>query len=446
MCDTFVSLPDATTDGSVILGKNSDREPNEAHEIVLVPAAEHPAGCTLDCTHIGIPQVRRTHAVLLAKPYWIWGAEMGANEHGVVIGNEAVFTKVPHEDVDGLIGMDLLRLALERAATAEEAVEVITGLLEQHGQGGSCGHTSDLRYDNSFLVADPGGAWVVETAGREWAAQRVDSVRSISNAITLGRDADIVSTGLVRHAVDNGWSRSATQFDFSRDYSDFLYTRFSDARTRQCRTTDALRARQGAVDVEAAIALLRDHGDVGPDWSPAKGPGAGLLGQTVCAHAGFGPVRISQSTGSWVSHLGADGVYTHWVTATSAPCTSVFKPLWFDGGVPVSGPQPRGRYDASTLWWRHEDLHRATLVDFARLHDLYRSEQLLLEERFRAGAARARTSADRAAVSESAYAECAEAEQRWTDAVRTLAGRGSAPGLFGRAWRSFDAAAARPAG
>ena len=234
MCDTFVALADATADGSVILAKNSDREPNEAHEVVLVPAQDHEAGATVRCTYLEIAQVPRTHAVLLAKPYWIWGAEMGANEHGVVIGNEAVFTKVPHEDVDGLIGMDLLRLALERAATAEEAVEVITGLLEQHGQGGSCGHTSDLRYDNSFLVADPGGAWVVETAGREWAAQRVDSVRSISNAITLGRDADIVSTGLVRHAVDNGWSRSATQFDFSRDYSDFLYTRFSDARTRQC--------------------------------------------------------------------------------------------------------------------------------------------------------------------------------------------------------------------
>ena len=218
--------------------------------------------------------------------------------------------------------MALRRLGLERADTADAAVEVITALLEKHGQGGSCGHTSDLRYDNSFLVADPAGAWVLETAGREWAAQRVESSRSISNAITLGRDADLVSTGLVRHAVDKGWSRSATQFDFSRDYSDFLYTRFSDARARQCRTTDTLQAQRGRVDVEAAIALLRDHGDVGAGWSPAQAPGAGLMGQTVCAHAGFGPVRISQSTGSWVSHRAPDGTFTHWVTATSAPCTT----------------------------------------------------------------------------------------------------------------------------
>jgi dipeptidase len=77
------------------------------------------------CTYIEIPQVAETFAVLLAKPFWIWGAEMGANEKGVTIGNEAVFTKVPMEKQPGLIGMDFLRLALERAATARFALEVI---------------------------------------------------------------------------------------------------------------------------------------------------------------------------------------------------------------------------------------------------------------------------------------------------------------------------------
>ena len=88
MCDTFVALSEATADGSVILAKNSDREPNEAHEVTLVPAAAHADGARLRCTYHEIPQVRRTHAVLLAKPYRIWGAEMGANEPSQRAGEE----------------------------------------------------------------------------------------------------------------------------------------------------------------------------------------------------------------------------------------------------------------------------------------------------------------------------------------------------------------------
>ena len=260
MCDTFVALSEATANGSVVFAKNSDREPNEAHEVVHVPAAEHGQGAQVRCTYITIPQVERTNAVLLGKPYWIWGAEMGANAHGVVIGNEAVFTKLPYEKEPGLIGMDLLRLGLERADSAAAAVTVMTELLTAYGQGGNCGHTHDLRYHNSFLVADPSHAWILETAGREWAARRVEGSGSISNAITIGGQFDRSSPGLVDRAVAEKWCAGPDTFDFGVDYSDRIYTRFSDARSRQCRTNDALAAARGRVDVAGAWELLADHG------------------------------------------------------------------------------------------------------------------------------------------------------------------------------------------
>jgi secernin len=89
-------------------------------------------------TYIEIPQVDETFAIVLSKPGWMWGAEMGGNEWGVVIGNEAVWTKLANSKQDlkhRLLGMDLVRLGLERGKSARDAVNVITELLEKYGQG-----------------------------------------------------------------------------------------------------------------------------------------------------------------------------------------------------------------------------------------------------------------------------------------------------------------------
>ncbi len=51
MCDNIVALGSATADGSVIFGKNSDREPNEPQAVVFIPRAKHPSGSVVHCTH-----------------------------------------------------------------------------------------------------------------------------------------------------------------------------------------------------------------------------------------------------------------------------------------------------------------------------------------------------------------------------------------------------------
>lgn len=63
----------------------------------------------LQCTYIQIPQVEYTHAIVLSKPAWMWGAEMGANDQGVCIGNEAVWTRETVNTEEALLGMDLVR-------------------------------------------------------------------------------------------------------------------------------------------------------------------------------------------------------------------------------------------------------------------------------------------------------------------------------------------------
>lgn len=429
MCDTFVALPDATVDGATILGKNSDREPNEAQPIVLRPAAEHARGTRVRATYITLDQAPRTHSVLLSKPYWIWGAEMGVNDAGVAIGNEAVFTKGKPEPKPGLLGMDLLRLALERADDAESAVAVITELLTVHGQSGRAGHTADLHYDNSYLIADPTEAFVLETVGRDWVCTRVAGTRSISNGLTIGADFDAASAGL----------QDAT--DVAGEHSDFLYTRFSDASARQCRTSDALAARAGAITLSDAMALLRDHGPAGadPSWTPA----AGLLGQTVCAHAGFGPVRVSQSTAAMVAQLRPGGT-TVWLTGTSATCLSVFKPVWLDAGLPNLAPAPGRHYNGAAMWWRHEDLHREVLRDYAgrapavRRHLADLEAQWLAEAATLATADAAATVAERETLTERTFSQAAAAEAELLALTLAAPATDRRHRLYHRAWTRFD--------
>jgi secernin len=438
MCDTFVALGTQTRDGSVLFAKNSDREPNEAHEVVVLPRAVYPDGSRLRCTYIEIPQAPQTYAVLLSKPFWMWGAEMGSNEHGVTIGNEAVFTRIPYEKGPALTGMDLLRLALERTTTAREALDLIIRLLEQYGQGGNCGFTHPFYYHNSFLIADLQEAWVLETAGKQWAAERVQTTRSISNAITIGSTWDLASEGLVDYALERGWCKNRADFHFGRCYSDKLVTYVSDASPRQCRTTEMMQPQSPtkALTPQDLMQVLRDHGGRETDRLRLR---QGLTGCDICMHAGFGPIRINQTTGSMVSHL-APGLQTHWVTATAAPCTSIFKPVWIDTGMPDLGPAPTGLFDPGSLWWQHELLHRSLLDDYAGRLPLFKAERDFLETDFidKAQEYSLLDKTGRAALTAECFLRSAEAERRWIQKVGAAAPAGDANVLFKIAWKNFN--------
>jgi len=434
MCDTMIAMGNSTADGSVILAKNSDREPNEAQALVYIPAMSHAAGATVKCTFTEIPQVRETRAVMLSKPFWMFGCEMGVNDAGVAIGNEAVFTKEPYEKA-GLSGMDLIRLALERSDSAKGAVETIVELLTRHGQCASGGYQHTLNYHNSFIVADAGEAYVLETANRYWVVEQVRDTRSISNGLTIGREWDDASPDLVDHAITRGWCKSASEFHFADCYREPFYTFFSASRPRHACTSRRLREGAGHIDTPYMAGILRDHGgrdeDVG--WSPARG----IFGH-VCAHAGPGPIRSgSQTAGSMIAHL-KPGDPTCWFTGTSAPCTSTFKPAWFNAGEQLRtdfGPEPAATFDPAVRWWRHEQLHRATLENYATRHALYRAERDALETDFFTDA---QNTGDRGNYSHACFQRADAAEAEWLARVREQPVARRPGALYRRFWASMS--------
>lgn len=185
MCDCLLATKPATESGRAVFAKNSDRPPGERQVIEWLPPRRDEG--KLATTYIEIePHRRDTVGALVVRPTWMWGVEHGVNEAGVALGNATIYTTLdPREAPPALTGMDLVRLGLERATTAADAMQVIIDLLERYGQGGSGYEDSDHPYWSSFLVADAFDGWVLETSGRAWASEQVGRTRATSNRTTI---------------------------------------------------------------------------------------------------------------------------------------------------------------------------------------------------------------------------------------------------------------------
>lgn len=289
MCDVLVALPAATQAPVALFAKNSDRPPAERQVLEWSPPRRD-AGA-LRVTHIEVAPARgETIGCLISRPEWMWGAEHGVNLAGVAAGNTTVYTTLdPRGGPDGLTGMDLVRLALERASSAAAAVDVITEHIERYGQGGS-GHDPAMvpqgrPYWNAFMVADPSTAFVVDTSGREWAVEKVADVRAISNRT------------------------SVPGFDEAHRHPRQPVDRLVDPRLHASQRVLARRP----VTVEALKTHLRSHDSCGePGWS-------------VCMHV----EGVESTTASMIAALHPTSPPEVWAL-TGSPCAGDYTMLHLD--------------------------------------------------------------------------------------------------------------------
>lgn len=347
MCDTLVIRHAGTS----WFAKNSDREPDEPQLVEVHASVRGDSAKRLQCTHIEIDQLPDRFGTILSRPVWMWGAEMGVNSAGVAIGNEALFSRQVMRGGAALLGMDLVRLGLERGGSARQACDVITSLLEKYGQGGPAGYRDkDFRYDNSFLIADAGEALVLETAGRDWLVRPVAERWAISNTYTVSEGISAKSPHAPARGF-GGWRET------------WLRPFFSCARQRIALSQARILALEAdGPSLAGLAAILRRH---------ASGDGfVGGSNRDLCMHAA-GLLRPSHTTASMIVKLAPGEPPRIAMTGTKSPCISLFHPVDFKGDWSVCDPQ---------LWPRGALIHDALAAN-THLRTGLRSRNAALEAR-----------------------------------------------------------------
>jgi len=393
VCDSIVATHGETAAGVTLYGKNSDRKPGECQPFVQHPEAHHPAGSIVSCTHIEIPQVAETYRVMGHSPWWVWGFEHGVNEHGVAVGNHTVFSKEPLDEASGLIGMDLVRLALERGRTARESLEVVATLIEHHGQGGAALAPEATGYHNSFVLADPLEAWQLETSNRHWVARRAP-LHAVSNHFSIHADWDIASRDFDAFAREEGWWEGPGRVDAAAAYRNPHVPPHISA-GRQGRAQALLSAARGRHDPASFTDILRDHAEGGACWTGSDATPEEERFFTLCAHS----APVHTTTASLVAPLPADRrpPWPVWVSF-GTPCTGFFLPVYLQGALPAElargGPEP----DPDSAWWAFEALRAAAEPDLERRTRTLRESWSDLETQIEAERGRAEKEAGLAAA------------------------------------------------
>lgn len=225
----------ASTDGSVMISYSADSHTLYG-ELYRWPAAVWPKGSMLDVVEWDsgkfkgqIPQVEQTYSVI-----------GNMNEYQVAITESTWGGRPELEDTTGIIDYgSLIYIALQRSKSAREAIEVMTGLVRDHGycSGGE-----------SFSIADKNEAWIMEMVGKGpgrkgavWVAIRIpdDCISAHANQARIqqipfsDKENCLYSPDVVSLAREMGYYKGKDEnFSFAKAYNpyDFGGLRACEAR------------------------------------------------------------------------------------------------------------------------------------------------------------------------------------------------------------------------
>lgn len=297
-CTNLVCSPGATTDGSVFVTYTCDGEFHPTLE--RLPAADHQPGAMQNITNWSGQVMGQ-----IPYPAHTWAVVSLQNEKQVSIAETTTTGRPELTNPDGLLHYwQLMRLALQRAATARECVEVMGRLVADHGYRST---------GESYCIGDAHEAWVMEMVGpgkggdgAYWVALRVPDgyISAFANGgrITTFPKNDpqncLYSPGIEEFATKNGWWKPADgPFDWSAAFLPLtaqekrytatrVWSIFRRAAPSQPLSPDYHRGVPGAapyplfikpdhpLSLSDVFALMRDHYE-GTDYDMRQGIDAG---------------------------------------------------------------------------------------------------------------------------------------------------------------------------
>jgi len=287
----------------------------------------------------------------------------------VVIGNEALQSKL-RPDKPTLTGMDLVRLGLERGSNAREALDAITSAVECFGQGKFEHPDGHSTYDNGFIVADPNEAYVLETAGHEWAARKVQKSQGISNTYSISNNWDLISENALRLATksaDYNGNGKVDFRDFFKEDTKFSYS----ADQRELRSCSLLDHHAGKINISKIISILSDHSGQGLE---SKNKVEAIeSGHGICMHSDSVD-KGSNTAASVIADLCADDTRLpiYW-TSMYSPCTGIFLPNFMEGSLNESVTFGEKKSSQNSAWWifyyLNQSLKTGNAQDLAHLRE-----------------------------------------------------------------------------
>lgn len=135
-----------------------------------------------------------------------------------------------------------------------------------------------------------------------------------------------------------------------------------------------------------------------------------------------------------IAHLKSDQ-HTYFATGTAAPCTGIFKPIWFNQNtLPGVGPAADGYYNSESLWWDHEKFHRTVLLDFATRLRTFQKDRDEIEKAWIKKADHIPKN-DQWDLTQLAFRQAWQKIHDWTENIRSLPAQHPNKGVYRRYWK-----------